>query len=211
MNEILKKSLVINLMVLTLGLAVTAYAAPTVPAVTITAPTGTQYEDTFPMDVDVTLQLSLANPTGTCTLDAISRIEVAAQIGGGDPATIYSYDGSPFSSSDSCPQDLTFSWTVPQPGTYNLIATVTHGNADGEDTEEVTFIQLAVEHTAPPAVANAFIKTNCDKLTGGARGAIISEIAYRFSTGEYGPKPGPYNAALIKEDVVTLSGGACHQ
>jgi hypothetical protein len=105
--------------------------------------------------------------------------------------------------------NVTFDWTVATDGTYTLTIAAQHGSSTGADDEEVTFEPVVVRlgYTAPPSLANAYIKANPDtfgKLTGGCRGYIISEIASNSDWGAYsqnGQRGGPYLLEEIEKDV----------
>jgi hypothetical protein len=109
--------------------------------------------------------------------------------------------------SDPANASATARWTVSAPGTYTVAVSLKHRNDIGEDEEEVLVQTLSIEHPAPPAVANAFINSSSSLKAayGKKRSCIINEIAKLHGQQEsYGPKPGPYNAALIQQDVVAF-------
>jgi hypothetical protein len=71
---------------------------------------------------------------------------------------------------------------------------------------------IAIEYPAPPAIANAYINSLGAAIkkafTAGARGCVISDIAQNHGQLEkYGPKPGPYNVAMVQQDVRIYSTG----
>jgi hypothetical protein len=107
---------------------------------------------------------------------------------------------------------VTFNWIVADPGTYTLTIAAQHGSSTGGDEEEVTFEPVVVRlgYTAPPSLANAYIKANPDKFgkLGGCRGYIISEIASNSDWGAYSQnsqKGGPYLLEEIERDVDAYS------
>jgi hypothetical protein len=67
----------------------------------------------------------------------------------------------------------TINWTVPSPGTYTITVRVHHARDTGEDVENVTFALLTAEYPAPPAVANAYIKSTLGKLAAKVHGCVI--------------------------------------
>lgn len=185
------------------------------PGVEIVAPTGTQYVDQFPSAVNVTLNLSVYNPSGGCVTNGIKALTVAAQhTDDPDSTLIHTSASNPINNaSQLCPAPYSFVWNVPKPGSYSLVVTATHGNDDGTENAVVEFLALAVEHPAPPAVANTYINaTPIYKSTSGKkRGCVISKIAENHAKeSKYGDKGGPYDLSSIKADVDELYGnGTC--
>jgi hypothetical protein len=106
--------------------------------------------------------------------------------------------------SDGTVATLTYDWIVDGIGTYPLTITSRHTGTGIEEEEQninVELLLVDVEHPAPPAVANAILKT-MSKLKGGVHGCVISKIANAHAQqSKYGPKGGPYNKELIESDV----------
>jgi hypothetical protein len=103
------------------------------------------------------------------------------------------------------------SWTVGEPGQYAIAVRVRHPGAGGgltSEEEDVDVVLLSVEHPAPPAVANAYLRDHYRKVTGGCRGHVISKIAnHHAMDSKYGQKGGPYDIAAINSDVRLYMGG----
>lgn len=100
----------------------------------------------------------------------------------------------------------TIGWTVPAPGQYAITVRAYHTGDEGQAVENVTFAMLNAEYPAPPAVANAYIKT-LGKLSGKVHGCVISKIAEHHAKYEtYGPKGGPYLTSAIEADVTAFIG-----
>jgi hypothetical protein len=96
----------------------------------------------------------------------------------------------------------TINWTVPNPGTYTITVRVKHASDTGEDEESVMFALLTAEYPAPPAVANAYIKSTLGRLAAKVHGCVISSIAEKHAKDSaYGPRGGPYNQGWIEGDV----------
>lgn len=187
------------------------------PTIEIVEPSGTQYVDGFPVDVQVVMEISLrgqpttGNPLGNCMTNAVNSIEVEATHESGSSNVIHSVSNP--SLGNLCPATYSFSWEVQQPGSYSLVITAVHGNDEGEAVETVEFITLAVEYPAPPAQANAYINANeyLKSLPGKQRGCVISMVADKHaklagSLEGYGPKGGPYDGDMIEQDVEVFFG-----
>lgn len=191
------------------------YAFAHAPSVEIASPSGTQYVQGFPALVPVTLQLSHIHPNnGNCQVDAISSLKITAQHADENAPSVIHENADPTLTADPalpfCTATYIFDWNVTLPGSYTLLLTTKHGNAEATDSEEnIEFFMLAVEYPAPPAVANAYINSvpHYKSAPGKKRGCIISKIAEthaKLSDDQYygyGPKGGPYNEEAIKQEV----------
>ena len=199
-----KNLLAVAAAVTVVGFAGLACAASV--AVELIAPTGTVEVPSFPASVDVTLGITAINPGGNCAPGSVNTVTVKA-----NDAVIHG-PVNPGLTGDTCPTEYKFTWNGVTPGTYGLeiyVKAFSGPNlSEDEIQEDVTFQLVAVEYPAPPSVANAYLKSNCQKLKGGAHGAIISEIARRFNLGLYNDKPGPYDVPGIQADVRSL-GAIC--
>ncbi|MDA8484384.1 hypothetical protein NNO07_15015 [Pseudomonas resinovorans] len=185
------------------------------PTIQVVEPNGTQYVAGFPALVNVGLSISVFNPQGRCLTNAIKSLSVDAQhTDDSEPTTIHASLQNPINNDPVlCPAPYNFQWSVPKPGSYNLVVTATHGNDDGTTSTVVEFLMLAVEFPAPPAVANAYINGTPDykSASGKKRGCVISKIAENHAKdSKYGPKGGPYNEPAVISDVNEYySNGSC--
>jgi len=191
------------------------------PTLEITSPTaagGTIFVPSFPYNSSVSFNIThnqLQN------LNVLKVLVNGITIVGGDI-------GSPFDNSNLCKNpnltsvssscvtngsnqaSVTVPWVVNGPGNYTITVSVKHQGDTGEDEELVAVALLAVEYPAPPAVANAYIKSAYAKLTAGRRGCVISAIATEHGQNErYGPKGGPYVESLIQSDVEYFLATTC--
>lgn len=199
---------------LAFAIAAAISAAPAMafePGISIIEPSGVYYVDGFPVNVPVTLAVDLYNPNnGNCISSAINGITVEASLN--EVSNEIHSTNNP-NLGNVCPATYGFNWSVSQPGSYNLVVTVRHGNDEGVAIEEVEFLTLAVEYPAPPAVANAYINSNdhLRALPGRQRGCVISGVAEKHAKlagtiDGYGPKGGPYNIDAIHMDVDAFFG-----
>lgn len=181
------------------------------PTVIITAPTGIVTVGAFPYNASIGITLQHAPLSGLNVFD----VRVNGESLFGDPV------GNPFDGSNQCratihavtslcttnssdTANVMVPWQVGEAGSYNVTVVVRHSGDEGEDEEVVQFQLLSVEHTAPPALANAYINSSSalKSAYGKKRGCIVSEIAKQHGQNErYGDKPGPYNEALVHADV----------
>ena len=186
------------------------------PALDITSPTaagGTIFVPSFPYNTSIAFNITHDQLKD---LNVLNVLVNGVSIVGGDI-------GDPFDTSNACKNpnltsvsnscntngsnqaSVTVPWIVNDPGNYTITVSVKHRGDTGEDEEIVAVALLAVEYPAPPAVANAYIKSQYAKLTAGRRGCVISAIAKEHGQNErYGPKGGPYVESLIRSDVDTL-------
>lgn len=186
------------------------------PTLDITSPTaagGTIFVPSFPYNTSISFNVSHSLLKD---LNVLKVLVNGVTIVGGDI-------GDPFDTSNNCKNpnltsvssacvtngsnqaSVTVPWTVSGPGNYTITVSVKHRGDTGEDEELVAVALMAVEYPAPPAVANAYIKSQYSKLTAGRRGCVISAIALEHGQNErYGPKGGPYNETLIHSDVDTF-------
>lgn len=136
-----------------------------------------------------------------------------------DPANIVCTDNL-FAATTSCVVsatgtrgDVVVPWTITQAGEYVIFVKARHQSVDGSDSETIDVQLLSAEYPAPPAVANAYIKSQKSAVgwTAKQRGCVISLIAQHHGQGEkYGPKPGPYDQEAIEDDVdLYFAGGVC--
>jgi hypothetical protein len=191
------------------------------PTIDITSPTaggGTIFVPSFPYNTSISFNI---NHNELKELNVLKVLVNGVSIVGADI-------GDPFNTSNGCKvpnlttvasacstnsldqASVTVPWTVPGPGNYTITVSVKHQGTTGDDEETVAVALLAVEYPAPPAVANAYIKSTYAKLTAGRRGCVISAIAIEHGQNErYGPKGGPYNESLIRSDVDTLLLTSC--
>lgn len=160
------------------------------------------YVDGFP--ADITLTVSFDAPQGISSLSTLS-LEFDEEVvysgtrttgQGGTPACT----GACTDNGDQL-GSIVFTAGVGGPGTYSmeLTATIAAGQSGqsttycDEEVVEVALELVAVEHKAPPAVANEYINSLPHRLNGKVRGCVISTIAQRHGKYEaYGPKGGPY-------------------
>lgn len=213
-----------------LALAVVALAAPAElayaddPTILITAPSGVHYVSSFPFSTSITVQVS--HPTGQ--LSDLNVFDVKVAPSGATPTSILPAGplGNPFPS-NACSSSqmviakgvtgcsvnagtatVSVNWGNIYAGTYTIEVVARHSSQEGSDSETATFQLVSVEHPAPPAVANAYIKTLA-KLPAKVHGCVISSIAEQHAKfASYGPKGGPYNTNAIQQDVLTFI-GAC--
>lgn len=186
------------------------------PTLDITSPTaagGTIFVPSFPYNTSISFNVSH---------DQLKDLNVLKVLVNG--VSIVGDDiGDPFDTANNCKNpnltsvstncntnglnqaSVTVPWVVNEPGNYTITVSVKHRGNTGDDEELVAVAMLAVEYPAPPAVANAYIKSQYAKLPAGRRGCVISSIATEHGQNErYGPKGGPYNETLIRSDVDTL-------
>jgi hypothetical protein len=92
-----------------------------------------------------------------------------------------------------------FNWNIADYGNYTLEVSVKHGGTTGLDEETLEVLSLSVEHPAPPAVANAYLKANPGVLASKKQhGCVISQIAEMHAKDSaFGPKGGPYETDEI--------------
>jgi len=201
--------------VLGLSLALASAAAcADEPILTVLQPTGIVYLPGFPAVVPVGFQVDHAEIKDLNVL----KVEV-------DGTSILNVDsvGNPFKGPgnvNSCANILAngsftscnvnsasqatvgLDWTVGAPGSYSLLVSVKHQGSTGEDVETVQFLTLTAEYPAPPAVANAYMNAVNPPKKAKVRGCVISAIAeLHAKDSAYGPKGGPYNEAVIRQDV----------
>ncbi|MDT4840645.1 hypothetical protein FQZ97_744730 [compost metagenome] len=213
MNKAILRRSQLQVAMLTALLATSTHAFE--PTIQIVEPNGTQYVAGFPALVNVGLTMSMYNPRGNCMTNAINTLSVDAQHSDdSEPTTIHTSLQNPVNNDPViCPAPYNFQWSVPKPGSYNLVVTAAHGNDDGTTSTVVEFLMLAVEYPAPPAVANAYINGTPDykSASGKKRGCVISKIAENHAKdSKYGPKGGPYNEPAITADVNDYySNGTC--
>ena len=174
------------------------------PDINITSPTtGTNlFFSSFPATASVTFTVQHTNLSDLNALDI--KVDEVSIFGGAKgnpfPSNLCSSTQMiPAAGITSCTTvgttnaNATASWTIPEPGTYAIVASVKHQGATDTDTEENIVVQLVnVEYPAPPAGANAYINAEYGKAIGPKlRGCIISKIAdYHARASLYGPKGG---------------------
>ncbi len=197
-------------------------ALATPPTITILQPTGTVYLASFPAVVPVSFTVGHDEVKDLNVLkvevDGSSIIgvpEVGNPFKGpGNISSCANITGHPGFTSCSLggvvQATVGLNWGVAAPGSYSLLVSAKHQGATGSDEEIVQFVTLTAEYPAPPAVANAYM--NLSKPTKAkVRGCVISAIAELHAKDSlYGPKGGPYDTAMIREDVDefrTLCGG----
>jgi hypothetical protein len=190
------------------------------PTISITGPTGTQFVS-FPFDTNITM--TVQDDSGA--LDNVNNLTVVVN-DGVSSTTLYSginaFAGGPVCSVQiggiagaTCQVvagvgTLTFPWTVLGPGQYTITVTAKHQSATGTDIEIASFQLVAVEHPAPPAEANAYIKATFGKLGAKRQGCVISQIANMHAHDSFfGPKGGPYDIPLIQATVNGLLASSC--
>jgi hypothetical protein len=184
------------------------------PIVTITAPTGTVYSSSWPVSAPITVRIQ--TPAGeeigdvanvNVTVNAVATL--AANLNPWfHPGNLCNPGALPVgvtcTSANADDGTITVPLSVLIPGSYIIAASATYKGQDGSFSETVSFLTLSVEYPAPPAVANAYLNTPALKpnLTGKQRGCIVSMIAERHAKlSAYGAKGGPYNEAMIQNDV----------
>jgi hypothetical protein len=230
MSTALFRKFAIVAVVAVAALGATVHGDASAPTVTITSPsTGDTFYGTFPYTLPVTFNITHGDQG---ELKSVQELTISAQKAGDVEATVILGPLKPFTGSNACPTPLpagivscsvdlaqltgtlTFNWQVAAAGSYTFLVSTKHGNAFGTDTVEVAFdLQtIAVEYPAPPAIANAYINSLPSALkkafTAGARGCVISDIAQNHGQLEkYNPKPGPYNVAMVQQDVRNYSTG----
>lgn len=194
-----------------------AVAAADSPVVTLLGPGGTIFSPSFP--VQTTVDFTIAHTPINAVKDLDVTIDDASLLGGEiKPFVDFTCSAALAGLATSCSVDdntgtVSIPWQVPAPGTYAIVVTVAHGNDEGTDGDEVSYeiVLVDVEYPAPPAVANAYINATFKKAAPKVRGCIVSSIANNHAMdSKYGPKGGPYAAALIEADVVeyrTACGG----
>jgi hypothetical protein len=208
-------------------LASQAFAAA--PIVEITEPTAenTVFSDTFPFTQPISFSLeATTRKQGQTDVNAelkdLGVLDIQV-----DQVTIFNNGepiGSPFTNDNLCHSSLisnssscevtdsenasvTVPWSVPAPGEYVISVSVKIQSDEGEDVETVLVELLNAEFPAPPAVANAYLRTNPTVLVHKRhQGCVISGIAEQHAKYEtFGPKGGPYKTDLIEAWVVSLA------
>lgn len=209
----------INASLVTLAalLILPAAALADAPSINITSPNAatTIFVPSFPASVPVSFDV---------THDYLENINVLNVFV--NDASIFSGGldlGSPFDSDNLCKASqmilpnisacstnasniatVTAPWSVAGPGTYSVSVVAKHRSDQGTDTEDadIQMTLINIEYPAPPSVANAYIKAKYNKLTSGAKGCIISQVANNHAKdSKYGPKGGPYDTSSIQTDV----------
>ena len=192
------------------GLLLAGAAAADAPVIGITAPPdGSVIEaSSFPATAFVTASVQHAPVSALRMLSASDGAGTVFNVNSGGV-------GNPFDG-NSCTNILTavdtctvfagngsavvgFDWTVATPGTHTLTVAGQHGPATGSASIEVTFVLVAGDSPAPPAIANAYLRANHPNLTRGEHGCIIREIAHNHADGLYGEAP--YDIDAIHADV----------
>jgi hypothetical protein len=193
--------------------ALYAYAAPEPPMppiVEITSPTtATVFSSSWPVSVPITTRITMQEgEIGRVTQFNI-KVNNAVVLDNTNPykqgdntcnlSALYSCTSvSPVAGTITAP------FSVSAPGVYTIVASARYQNDIGSDAETLTYMELAVEYPAPPAVANAFLNSPLMKplMTAGQRGCVISKIAENHAKlSAYGPKGGPYNQTSIQNDA----------
>ena len=184
------------------------------PVLTVLEPTGTAYLPGFPAVVPVAFRVDHADVSNLNVLkvevDGASILgvdEVGNPFKGpGNVSACANIDANPRFSSctlhSAAAVTVGLDWVVPAPGAYSLLVSVKHQGETGEDIEAVQFLTLTAEYPAPPAVANAYMNSTNPPKKAKVRGCVISAIAeLHAKDSAYGPKGGPYDEAMIKEDT----------